>query len=261
MPDVSSVRGSQVPEKPKAIIAIAALTLTGFCYFNSIIHSSGRTAGANSFAHTEADFSQLDNCADCHKKRDAEILSLYSTSAHAKSKLTCNRCHGGDAIATEKEKAHTGNFIGLPDSKQINSMCGSCHRPQFAMYKEGAHFPENQGKPRLDCTQCHGAHTVGSPTRNFSFAYFCAGCHGLEYLPELQPDFQKMLRMADDVTDLIKSIESSGRALSAEETQARKEIRRRIAEIVHPTDSKGGKEKIPEIIRLGEEFKKNVGQK
>jgi hypothetical protein len=250
-----------VTGKPKAIIAIAALTLIGVCYFSSIIHSFDRAAGTNSIPEARAGFSQLDNCADCHKKHDTEVLSLYSSSVHAKSKLTCNRCHGGDVLATEKEKAHAGNFVGMPDPKQIISMCGSCHKPQLAMYKDGAHVTETQGKPRLDCSQCHGAHAVGSPTRNFSFAYFCAGCHGLEYLPELPPDFQKMLKAADEVTDLVKTVESSRRALSAEQTQTRKEIRRRIAEIVHPTDSKGGKEKIPEIIRISEEFKKSVGQK
>lgn len=252
----------EVPGKLKASLISAAITFIGFCFFVSTLYSSQRVAGASDSTTIESVSAlQLDNCADCHKKRDSEILSLYSKSAHASAKITCNRCHGGDLLAVEKEKAHSGNFAGAPDPNQIISMCGACHRPQAAMFKEGAHFPERQGQPRLDCTQCHGAHTVGSPTRNFSFAYFCAGCHGLEYLPALPQSFQQMLKTADDVTDITKSVASSGGALSEEAGRMRREIRRRIAEIVHPTDLKSGSEKIPEILRLGEQFKKNAAQK
>lgn len=246
-------RGSQV-QNPKAIISIAALAIIGLFCFSSRLKAT-ETTNANSPA------AQLDMCADCHSKHDAETISLYSKSAHAKSGLTCNRCHGGDWLATKKEKAHSASFIGSPDPNQIISMCGSCHRPQLAMFKEGAHSVENQGRPRLDCSQCHGAHAVGSPTRAFSFAYYCAGCHGLEYLPALPQDFQEMLKVADDVSEITGKRISSGRPLSEEETRARREIRRRISEIVHPTDSKGGSEKIPQILRLGERFKSEVGQK
>jgi len=225
----------------------------GFCFFDS-------TANSEIAGDISVIAPQLDNCTDCHKKHDTETLSLYSASSHAKARLTCNRCHGGDVLATEKEKAHSGNFIGLPDPKQIIAMCSSCHRAQAAMFKEGRHAVENEGKPRLDCSQCHGAHTVGSPARNFSFGYFCAGCHGLEYLPELPPDFKQMLNTADDVSDTTKHMSSSGRALTEEQNRMRKDIRRRIAEIVHPTDAKAGA-KIPDIVRLGEEFKKSVGQR
>lgn len=248
------VRGSQVPGKLKAIIAWSTFILIAFSFFNS-------TVDFEFGGDVSVIAAQLDNCADCHKKQSVEVLSLYSGSTHAKSKLTCNRCHGGDALATDKEKAHSGNFVGLPDPNQIISMCGSCHRAQIAMFKEGKHSVENQGKPRLDCSQCHGAHTVGSPTRNFSFNYFCAGCHGLEYLPELPPDFQQMLKLVDNIKDITAKTESSGRALTEEEIRTRREIRHRIAEIVHATDAKGGSAKIPDILRLGEEFRKSVGQK
>jgi hypothetical protein len=119
-------------------------------------------------------------------------------------------------------------------------MCGSCHTKQLAVFKTSRHFPERRGSPRVDCVQCHGAHSVGSPSRSFSFAYYCAGCHGLEYLPHLPAEFQKTLSMSDDLNDSLRAIEASGGKLSADEVAAKKEVRRLMAEIVHATDSEGG---------------------
>ena len=110
----------------------------------------------------------------------------------------------------------------------------------------------------MDCVQCHRAHTVGSNTRNFSFALFCTGCHGLEYLPELPREFQKMLALVDDEKDSLAALESSGRKASDEIMRQRKEIRRMVSEIVHATDLKGGLEKIPQILKLGEQFKTTI---
>ena len=53
--------------------------------------------------------------------------------------------------------------------------------------------------------------------------------------------------MLDDLSDAIRGSESKGRALSAEEVQRRKEIRHSIADIVHPTDLKGGLLKAAEV--------------
>ena len=87
---------------------------------------------------------------------------------------------------------------------------------------------------------------------------FCAGCHGLEYLPELPDRFQRMLALADDIRSSMRDIADDGRAPSEEIAGRRREIRRSIAEIVHPADLKGGLEKIPEILRRGDEIKRAI---
>ena len=53
--------------------------------------------------------------------------------------------------------------------------------------------------------------------------------------------------MLDDLSDAIRGSESKGRALSAEEAQLRKEIRRSVADIVHPTDLNGGLQKAADV--------------
>ena len=199
-------------------------------------------------ARSETPVSQaVDNCVVCHEKRPDDPANLFRNSTHARTRKTCSSCHGGDGSASDKASAHSGRFIGQPSSNDVLAMCGACHQTALAAFKTSRHFPEHRGSSRVDCVQCHGAHTVGSPTRNFSFATYCTGCHGLEYLPGLPSEIQKTLSMLDDLTDAIRASESRGRALSSEGSQLRKEIRRSIADIVHPTDLKGGLQKAAEV--------------
>ena len=200
---------------------------------------------------------QVNNCSVCHKRLDDQATKLFAKSTHAKANIECNNCHEGNPGASVKKDAHA-NFIGQPAPNETIAMCGSCHTSQLAAFKTSLHFPERAGAPRMDCAQCHGAHTVGSPARDFSFSLFCTGCHGLEYLPELPREFQKMLALVDDEKDSLASLESSGRKASDETLRRRKEIRRMIGEIVHSTDMKGGLEKVPQILKLGDEFKSTI---
>lgn len=198
---------------------------------------------------------RADNCAACHKQQNDESVQLFSKSTHARAMTGCDGCHAGDPAASTKQAAHADNFVGKPTPNQTLSMCGSCHTSQLAAFKTSVHFPERRGAPRMDCAQCHGAHTVGWTGRNFSFALFCTGCHGLEYLPELPREFQKMLALVDDEKDSLASLEASGRKASDEILKRRREIRRAVGEIVHSTDAKGGLQKSAQIMKLGDEFR------
>lgn len=238
--------------KTAAVKRPSRLNLTGFgparrieFFFKPLSH---QTAGA------------ADNCAVCHQKHDAGTVSLYSSSAHATAGITCDRCHGGEQLAVDKQKAHAGRFVGQPASDQVLAMCGSCHRPQLAMFKTSRHFLERKGVRRVDCVACHGAHTVGSPSRNFAFAYYCSGCHGQEYLPELPRFFPQVLELADYMAETQRAMSGAARQATENEIARTKEIRRRIAEIVHPTDLAGSVEKAPEILKLGEELKQIIKQ-
>ncbi|MFP5263354.1 MAG: c-type cytochrome [Blastocatellia bacterium] len=198
---------------------------------------------------------RANDCATCHKRQNDESVQLFSKSTHAMAMAGCDACHGGDPAASTKQGAHANNFVGKPTPNQTLAMCGSCHASQLSAFKASAHFPERKGTPRMDCAQCHGAHTVGWPGRNFSFALFCTGCHGLEYLPGLPREFQKMLALVDEEKDSLASLEASGRMTSDEILKRRREIRRAVGQIVHSTDLKGGLEKNAQIMKLGDEFR------
>ncbi len=232
----------------RRIQSIVLLAGVGVGVAASAVSSRAHHADRSVPARSGAPASQAaDNCVACHEKRPDDPVNLFKSSTHGRTRKTCSSCHGGDGSASERASAHSGRFIGQPSSNDVLSMCGACHQAALAAFKTSRHFPDHRGSPRVDCVRCHGAHTVGSPSRNFSFANYCTGCHGLEYLPGLPGEIQKTLSMSDDLSDSIRALESNGHPLSADETQQRKEIRRSIAEIVHPTDLKGGLLKAAEV--------------
>jgi hypothetical protein len=197
-----------------------------------------------------------DKCLACHKGaagRAGEVVGLHLQSSHAK--LGCVDCHGGDAAAHDKTRAHAGKFVGKPDRAATLMMCGECHEVPLAQFKGSRHFPEKKNIPRLDCVECHGAHTVGNPPETFSFVGFCAGCHGLEYLPELPDPVKQLLAVSDGLRDSGHVAEFKKKTIPREFLDGRKQIRREISEVVHPTDVSRGTAKLPEILRRGNELK------
>ena len=213
---------------------------------------------ARAFTGAQSLQAGANDCVACHQKQNDKSVALYAESTHAKSGFKCNRCHGGDPKAADKAAAHATGFVGRPSVNETLAMCGLCHTTQIATFKTSLHFPDRVGAPRMTCVECHGAHMVGSPSRDFSFALYCTDCHGLEYLPALPRDFLKMLTLVDEQKQMMAKLESAGRKPSPELLTRRKDIRRSIGEIVHATDLRGGLERLPQILKLGDEFKAAV---
>jgi hypothetical protein len=181
--------------------------------------------------------SKQNNCLSCHEKNSDETVGLFAHSTHSRRGISCKDCHGGNESAVDKPVAHSQDFIGKMNSNQILQRCGSCHQSPLESFKTSRHFPERKNLARVDCVQCHGAHTVGISTGGSSFEYVCAGCHGLEYLPELPAALRKTLAMTDEVRDLWHAAESNGRKPSEESLKLRRELRRLLGEWVHTTDA------------------------
>jgi cytochrome c3-like protein len=201
---------------------------------------------------------ESDNCVKCHIQatgRAAEVVGIHRASTHAKVEVSCNGCHGGDPAQVDKLKAHSRKYVGKPDRTGVLSMCGKCHGPQLDQFKTSRHFPESQGVPRLDCADCHGAHSIGNPPEYFSLAQYCAGCHGLEYLPALARPLQNLITLVDDLNDKTRRMSAKGDNPSEDFIKQRKEIRRLIAEIIHPTGHVGASEGIDKILAEGEKLK------
>jgi hypothetical protein len=109
--------------------------------------------------------------------------------------------------------------------------------------------------PRVSCSDCHGAHTIGSARRDFSLAVFCTNCHGLEYLPELPASLRGLLQIADAENRAVARFRAWGREPAGELTGARRGVRHLLGELVHKTDLPHVAERAPEIIRLDETFR------
>ncbi|HXG93018.1 MAG TPA: c-type cytochrome [Blastocatellia bacterium] len=217
-------------------------------------------ANANDESHASAPSQQTNNCVECHRKQSDGIVSLYSESVHARASISCSRCHGGEPAASDKQAAHAALFTGKPSRKETIAMCGSCHATEREAFMSGLHFQKAINEARLDCAECHGAHTVGARESSFSFVTFCAGCHGLEYIPELPKDFQKLLAAADDDMEVFRKLKTVGRAPNDELMARHKELSRAIGDIVHRTDLHGGIEKLPQILKLADESRRSAEQ-
>jgi Cytochrome c3 len=208
---------------------------------------------------------QESTCVDCHSRADGiakEVVALSRASSHAT--IGCQGCHAGDATSDDEARAHAGNWVGKPDHAGVLKMCGSCHTGQLAQFQSSKHAVEKKNIARPNCTSCHGVHTIGSPPESFTLSLYCAGCHGLEYLPALPAEFQAMLTLVDDLHDEGRRARTrtSGSAWSEETKALRRSLRTQVAAIVHPTDKQGGVDRIPGLIKKGEELKSLLkGQK
>src|SRR5215510_8332181 len=201
------------------------------------------------------------NCLECHSRQKDEpgaVVANYRTSTHYRAALGCDDCHGGDSSQSEKSKAHAGRFVAKPDTAATLEMCGQCHRQTLEFFKGSRHVAARPNAARLDCVECHGVHSIGAASESFRWPQFCAGCHGLEYLPQLPRPFQGMLLLPDDLKDGLHRLSENGREPSKDLLDGRKEIRHAISLIVHQTDTKGGLEQIPHILELGTKLKERI---
>ncbi len=200
-----------------------------------------------------------DNCIACHRDQKAsQVVAIFHSSTHRRVGVACADCHGGDSSKDEKSKAHQGGFIAKPDTSATLEMCSKCHQQPLALFKKSRHVAAQPNAGRLDCVECHGVHAIGAASESLRWPSFCAGCHGLEYLPPLPRPFQEMLVLSDELREGIHRLEAKGRAPARELIDRRKEIRHLISELVHQTDSKGGVERIPRILELGSTLKRQI---
>jgi formate-dependent nitrite reductase cytochrome c552 subunit len=202
-----------------------------------------------------------DNCIDCHsrqKDKAGAVVSIYQTSTHGRASVGCEGCHGGDSSQPEKSKAHAGHFIARPDTSATLEMCGACHSKPLEFFKGSRHVAARPNAARLDCIECHGVHAMGAASESFRWPQFCAGCHGLEYLPQLPRAFQDMLSLADDLREGLHRLEAKGRAPAKELIERRKDIRHMISELVHKTDARSGLDRISGILESGASLKQQI---
>ena len=154
-----------------------------------------------------------DSCLECHKALDEKRLSepakFTQDDVHAKIKISCVDCHGGDlssddiSIAMDTAKG----FIGKPAKVDIPKLCARCHSDSEYMKRYSPNIPTDQlnkyevsqhGKLNAQgdqktavCTSCHNAHNIlsannpASPTYALNVLDTCAKCHSdKEYMKE-----------------------------------------------------------------------------
>src|SRR5947207_9226642 len=96
--------------------------------YTLMMHYSSRAAVAQSAATGSS------SCVACHAtQQDARLsqpAALFSAQdVHRDRGFICVDCHGGDAAATDKARAHDAarGFKGAPAGQSIIATCARCH--------------------------------------------------------------------------------------------------------------------------------------
>ena len=136
-------------------------------------------------------------------KKLYEYFQEWEDSVHKQEGVTCDKCHGGDPLASDKARAH-GAGVGFsdPDSgiyyKAIPETCGGCHEDILGGFRKSEHFQhvvkkgeELQGPT---CVTCHGAINVAVLDVT-SVERSCSRCHNeaRENHPEIPEEARYLL--------------------------------------------------------------------
>ena len=175
----------------------------------------GFLAGAVLLSAAEA--SAQSRCADCHfanmRPAFASHISDWDASAHARTAVGCEGCHGGDASTFESFMAHRNvlppsNPASPVHRSNIVTTCGTCHAGPFVAFQKSRHFELlKAGNPSVPtCVTCHeeAGSRLLSPK---SLEGQCASCHGAGKAaarPEFPLKGRTMLEGIRDARSLLK---------------------------------------------------------
>ena len=127
-------------------------------------------------------------CASCHlhlawTRSALTHVDQWVTSRHAFYRVGCEKCHGGDAAASDQAAAHRGVTSSVNPSSAVHrtalpATCGRCHPSEVKAFAQSAHQELlSQGGARAPtCTSCHSsmASDVPSPA---ALERQCLQCH------------------------------------------------------------------------------------
>lgn len=126
-------------------------------------------------------------CVACHEAERLPIslghtFQEWHASVHARGGVGCEKCHGGDASATDAAVAHRGVLPGSDPKSLVGPMhivatCGGCHSIEAKAYATTvhAHQVEESGHGAT-CVTCHGTMATSLPTPT-ELSARCATCH------------------------------------------------------------------------------------
>lgn len=185
-------------------------------------------------------------CVVCHLSlteplRVSAHFYEWLNSKHSEKGVSCDKCHGGDALAKDKQDAHKGVLrSSFPQSRlhqqNLATTCNACHQETVAAFVQSSHFQKLKdygGGP--SCTTCH--HHMASSVIYWppETAELCAACHKAEnnpaakyaQVPEQAADVITALNRADEVIEWSQFLISEGRkrrmSLKTEEEELKKQ--------------------------------------
>jgi cytochrome c7-like protein/cytochrome c554/c'-like protein len=139
------------------------------------------------------------NCVNCHSQLVGPLhvgnrYLEWQFSAHQEKGVGCEKCHGGDPAASDKEKAHIG-VLGQSDPKsRINwrnqsETCGACHQDVVDAFKQSAHFKQIKDVGiGPSCINCHAHMATRVIYDSSETADLCARCHNTTNFIQPRPE-------------------------------------------------------------------------
>jgi len=133
------------------------------------------------------------SCETCHASLGnqggaGQAYLDWQGTAHARSGVTCDKCHGGDPDKSAVMGAHQGVLNPSDPAsavyvENIPKLCGKCHRAQLEEFLRSKHYQtihaDNHKVHGPTCVTCHGSmHTAILSPGNVAEA--CRQCHNTE---------------------------------------------------------------------------------
>jgi nitrate/TMAO reductase-like tetraheme cytochrome c subunit len=128
------------------------------------------------------------NCVQCHARINEPLRASihyyeWHLSPHEAKGVGCDKCHGGDPTATDKQKAHVGVLRSTESASRLHptnqsATCGSCHQTVVNAFVQSAHYQRLQ-RVGLgpSCSTCHQHMALVVAQTQKATANLCASCH------------------------------------------------------------------------------------
>lgn len=172
-------------------------------------------------------------CADCHFANpdapDRQHLDAWSLSAHGRSRVGCERCHGGDPTTTERLAAHTGILGSANPASPVNRVnlpttCGTCHAGPFTNFQQSRHYELLAESDRRGptCTTCHDSVSARLVSPR-GLEQRCQQCHGPTGLEPREGRAAQARLMLEGIVDVRQSLRAADRLMARVDDPARRQ--------------------------------------
>ena len=158
------------------------------------------------------------SCVKCHEgianPAIREFHKEWKASAHSRSGITCDYCHGGDPGKHGKDDAHQGVYDALDRKSavyytKIPALCGGCHIAAFSEFTTSSHYRNFITKGvGPNCVTCHDAMAT-KIIKPEEIQVFCAVCHNkkMNLLPGVTSDARTSLEQMGLIGQKIQEAE------------------------------------------------------
>ncbi len=125
-------------------------------------------------------------CVSCHssdrmKPEFKAIVDAWQASWHARNKISCENCHGGDPKDAALSMSRQRGFAGTPRHNDVPDFCGKCHIGILSNFLESGHGKALKASRKApNCVTCHGSHSIQKAGIDIINEQLCTKCHSYE---------------------------------------------------------------------------------